>query len=131
MTSVVWDFSVYILNLSEPRFLNMYFVYIIFSEKLNRFYTGTTNDLDKRIEEHNSAFYPNSFTSKGIPWQLKVCFSFENNLHAYFAERFVKRMKSKVFIRKIIEQPELFTEIISNAMREQPRGFGAASSTKP
>ena len=109
----------------------MYFVYIIYSEKLNRFYIGTTDDLDKRIEQHNSAFYPNSFTSKGIPWVLKVHFTFEVSSHAYFAEKFIKRMKSNVFIRKIIEQPELFTEIIRNAVRGQPRGFGAASSTKP
>ena len=131
MTPVVWDFSVFILILSEPRFLNMYFVYIIYSEKLNRFYTGTTNSIDKRINEHNSSYYPNSYTSKGIPWILKVHFTFEVSSHAYFAEKFIKRMKSKVFIQKIIKQPELFTEIIRNAVRAQPRDFGAASSTKP
>ena len=109
----------------------MYFVYIIYSEKLNRFYTRTTDDLDKRIEQHNSAFYPNSFTSKGIPWQLKASFSFENNLHAYFAENFIKRMKSKIFIEKIIKDPELFYEIIDKNVSVQLRGFGAASSTKP
>ena len=109
----------------------MYYVYVIYSEKLNRFYTGTTDDLDKRIEQHNSAFYPNSFTSKGIPWQLKTSFSFENNLHAYFAESFIKRMKSKIFIEKIIKDSELFYGIIDKNVREQLRGFGAASSTKP
>ena len=109
----------------------MYYVYIIYSEKLNRFYTGTTNDLDKRIEQHNSKFYPNSFTCKGIPWILKVDFLFDNNATAYFAERFIKRMKSKTFIQKIIKDPDLFKEIIDDAVRAQPRAFGAASSTKP
>jgi len=109
----------------------MYFVYIIYSEKLSRFYTGTTDDLDNRVKQHNSVLYKNSFTSKGIPWVLKVHFSFEDSSHAYFAEKFIKRMKSKVFIQKIIEQPELFNDIIWNAVRVQLRGFGAASSTKP
>ena len=131
MTPVVWDFSVFILILSEPRFLNMYFVYIIYSEKLNRFYTGTTNSIDKRINEHNSSYYPNSYTSKGIPWILKVHFTFEVSSHAYFAERFIKRMKSKKFIEKIIMAPDLFKEIIENNVRAQPRSLGAASSTKP
>jgi hypothetical protein len=63
--------------------------------------------------------------------QLKQNFTFEISSHAYFAEKFIKRMKSKVFIQKIIKQPELFTEIIRNAVRAQPRDFGAASSTKP
>ncbi|MEY4659284.1 MAG: hypothetical protein RJB36_1050, partial [Bacteroidota bacterium] len=75
----------------------MYFVYIIYSEKLNCFYTGTTNDLGKRMEQHNSKFYPNSFTCRGIPWVLKANFSFDYNTHAYYAERFIKRMKSKTF----------------------------------
>jgi len=109
----------------------MYFVYVIYSEKLNRFYTGTTDDLDHRIAQHNSAFYPNSFTSKGIPWELKVFFSFENNKTAIDAEKFIKRMKSKIFIENIIKKPELLTEIIDNNARVQLRGFGAASSTKP
>ena len=109
----------------------MCFVYVIYSEKLNRFYTGTTDDLDHRIAQHNSAFYTNNFTSKGIPWVLKVRFSFVDSSHAYFAEKFIKRMKSRVFIQKIIEQPELFTEILENNAWVQLRGLGAASSTKP
>jgi putative endonuclease len=46
-----------------------FFVYIIYSSSLNRFYTGTTDDVSRRILEHNSSKYPNSFTSKGIPWE--------------------------------------------------------------
>ncbi|MFM1915832.1 MAG: hypothetical protein RLZZ531_1501, partial [Bacteroidota bacterium] len=74
---------------------------------------------------------PNSYTCKGIPWILKVDFLFDNNATAYFAERFIKRMKSKTFIQKIIKDPDLFKEIIDDAVRAQPRAFGAASSTKP
>ena len=83
------------------------------------------------MEQHNSAFYPNSFTSKGIPWELKVFFSFEKNNTAFEAEKFIKRMKSKKFIELIIEDPKFFEEILDNKMRVQLRGFGAASSTKP
>ena len=92
----------------------MFYVYILYSQKLNRFYTGTTNDLENRIDQHNSAFYPNSFTSKGIPWLLKVYFCFENNSQAYFAEKFIKRMKSRTFIEKIIEDPTCFLQLIQN-----------------
>ncbi len=48
----------------------IYFVYILFSEKLNRFYIGTTDDPHRRLNEHNSIRYPNTYTSKGIPWSL-------------------------------------------------------------
>ncbi|MFM6935987.1 MAG: GIY-YIG nuclease family protein, partial [Flavobacteriales bacterium] len=30
----------------------MFYVYILYSQKLNRFYTGTTNNLENRIDQH-------------------------------------------------------------------------------
>ena len=50
-------------------FFMSFFVYIIYSPRLQRIYTGTTDDVAKRIEEHNNNKYPGSFTSKGIPWE--------------------------------------------------------------
>ena len=38
----------------------MFFVYILFSNKLNRFYIGTTDNVEKRLLEHNSGFYASS-----------------------------------------------------------------------
>ena len=48
----------------------MYVVYILYSKKLNRFYTGTTDDFERRLAEHNSNKYDDGFTSRGIPWEL-------------------------------------------------------------
>jgi hypothetical protein len=45
-----------------------YSVYILFSQKLNRFYVGTTDDVERRLQEHNEGTYKDAFTSKGIPW---------------------------------------------------------------
>ncbi len=45
----------------------MFCVYIIYSEKLNRFYIGTNDDFDKRLNEHNSCKYNESFPVNGIP----------------------------------------------------------------
>ena len=32
----------------------MYYVYVLLSEKDGRFYTGSTNDLKRRLDEHNA-----------------------------------------------------------------------------
>jgi predicted GIY-YIG superfamily endonuclease len=40
-------------RLKESLFLSMYWVYILYSKKLNRFYTGTTDDVLARLSEHN------------------------------------------------------------------------------
>jgi putative endonuclease len=47
---------------------NMYFVYILKSKKDNRFYTGLTKDIDRRIHEHNSGFV--KATKSRIPFVL-------------------------------------------------------------
>ncbi len=31
----------------------MYYVYLLFSDKDSKFYTGSTNDLKRRLQEHN------------------------------------------------------------------------------
>ena len=41
-----------------------YFVYIIYSEKLNKFYVGTTDDIENRLLKHNNGFYGQAFTKK-------------------------------------------------------------------
>ena len=89
----------------------VYYIYIIYSEKLNRFYVGTTDDVTRRIVQHNNAFYLTSFTAKGIPWVLKLCFECQSSEKAYLLERFIKKMKSKVFIEKIIANEDILKDI--------------------
>ena len=91
----------------------MYFVYIIFSERLNRYYVGTTDDVGERLVEHNSNFYKNSFTSKGIPWDLRLKTNPISSERAYRLERFIKSMKSKKFKEKLMASPEMLDDIIS------------------
>ncbi|HAN18156.1 MAG TPA: hypothetical protein DCQ24_05725 [Bacteroidales bacterium] len=44
-----------------------YYVYILFSESLQKFYIGQTQNLLDRIKRHNHGF--ENYTSKGIPWK--------------------------------------------------------------
>ncbi|HEU4495627.1 MAG TPA: GIY-YIG nuclease family protein [Flavobacterium sp.] len=89
----------------------MFSIYIIFSEKLNRFYVGTTDDVERRVSEHNTGFYSNSYTSKGIPWILKLKFECKSSEQAYALERFIKKMKSKTFISNLINDENIIKDI--------------------
>jgi putative endonuclease len=91
----------------------MYFVYILFSEKLNKYYVGTTDDVERRLFEHNSGFYDGVFTSKGIPWRLCLSYSCDTSDKAYALERFIKRMKSRKFIEKLLEDVGIIDDIVS------------------
>ena len=43
---------------------NSYFVYILFNKKDRVLYTGITNDISRRMEEHKNRTNKRSFTSK-------------------------------------------------------------------
>lgn len=46
----------------------MYFVYILKSKKSKRLYLGYTNDIRKRLKEHNQGLAKS--TKPYIPWQI-------------------------------------------------------------
>jgi putative endonuclease len=46
----------------------MFTVYILFSSKLNKYYTGQTQDLENRLLEHNRG--ETKFMETGKPWKL-------------------------------------------------------------
>src|SRR6476469_5398918 len=49
-------------------FSNMFYLYIIYSSKLNRYYVGHTSDIEVRLVQHNSGI--SSYTSKANDWKL-------------------------------------------------------------
>jgi len=79
-----------------------YFVYIIFSSKLNKYYTGFTENLEIRIAQHNSGI--STFTSKGIPWELIYFFEVNSINDARILEKEIKGRGAKRFLqdKKII-----------------------------
>ena len=48
-----------------------YYVYILWSESIQRYYVGHTRDIEQRLMRHNRG--DNSYTKKGMPWELKWC----------------------------------------------------------
>ena len=60
--------------------------------------------------------YPDSFTCKGIPWELKLSYSCEESETAYRLEKFIKRMKSRKFIVKIIDDKTILDDICQNKL---------------
>lgn len=69
----------------------MYYVYIIHSRKLNKYYVGSTADIRARITEHNAGKV--SFTSRGLPWVLVYYEAFIIKTDALREEKFLKTGK--------------------------------------
>ena len=91
----------------------MHYLYIIFSEKTDKFYIGETHDIESRIKKHKAHSYENSFTKIADDWKLSLSFECQNRKEALFLEKFIKRIKSKKFIERIVENPEILKDILS------------------
>ncbi|MES2836270.1 MAG: GIY-YIG nuclease family protein [Bacteroidota bacterium] len=63
--------------------------YILYSEKLNRFYIGVTqNGVEERIKKHNEIFYgKTAFTAIANDWKLFLCIEVANYNHALRIEK--------------------------------------------
>ncbi|RYY70502.1 MAG: GIY-YIG nuclease family protein [Chitinophagaceae bacterium] len=78
----------------------MPFCYIIFSEKLNKYYVGACIDLERRLAEHNIGH--SKFTSTGVPWELLYMEGYEDLPAAKKREMYIKKQKSRKFIEELI-----------------------------
>jgi len=92
----------------------MHFLYIVYSKKIDKFYVGETQNLENRILQHNSHYFSKNFTKAADDWKIVLHFKLANREEALFLEKFIKRMKSRVFIKKIIDSPEILKNILSN-----------------
>ncbi len=75
--------------------------YILFSEKLNKYYVGSTSDIERRLEEHNRG--KEKFTSIGKPWILVYNEVFNDLKFARKRELEIKKQKSIKYIEKLIK----------------------------
>ena len=70
-----------------------YYVYIIFSETINRYYVGVAQDLTTRVQNHNSSFYHAShYTNQADDW---VLFHF---ISCNFYQQAIKAMHSNYML---------------------------------
>ena len=87
--------------------------YIIYSKAFNKYYSGITHDnVADRLEKHNTSFHGTHFTSSAKDWVLKLVVDCDSFSTARKMELYVKRMKSRKFIEKLIENPEEVLKLI-------------------
>ena len=69
-----------------------FYVYIIYSDTLNKRYFGQTADLHKRLFKHNNG--QNTSTKLGIPWRLLATLICDTRSEAMRLEKKIKNLKS-------------------------------------
>jgi putative endonuclease len=77
-----------------------YFSYILYSVKIDQYYTGSTINIIKRLIKHNKGY--NKSTKSGIPWMVVYFEEYATRSEAYKREKEIKRHKNREFITKLI-----------------------------
>ncbi len=77
-----------------------FYTYLLRSRKSGRFYVGHTEDLRKRLFEHNNN-RTDSIKIRG-PWDLLYFEEFATRSEASRRERQMKRMKSRVWLERLV-----------------------------
>ena len=66
----------------------MYLVYILYSEKYKRTYVGMSNNVLRRLNEHNSGKVRS--TKSFLPWKIVHTESFNTRIEARVKEKYLK-----------------------------------------
>ncbi len=86
---------------SIPIVGSMFYVYFLYSAKLKKYYTGYTDDVNRRLLQHNSEKI--HYTRTGTPWSLVGYETYKTKEEAFSREQWIKRMKSNKILKKIFD----------------------------
>jgi putative endonuclease len=77
-----------------------YWVYILQSESTGRYYCGSSNDVTRRVKQHNDSKYKGCKTTKRFsgPWELVWTEECETRSEAMRRERRIKKRGMKRFL---------------------------------
>jgi len=79
--------------------MNIHFVYVLLSSKDQKHYIGLTNNLERRLAEHNSSKVKSTMYRR--PLKLIYYESFNSRSEAALREKFFKTGKGREYLKKL------------------------------
>ncbi|MDD4178477.1 MAG: GIY-YIG nuclease family protein [Candidatus Margulisbacteria bacterium] len=77
----------------------MYIVYVLSSLAAKKSYVGMTDDIDRRLNEHNAG--KSSYTSRHMPWKLVYKEEYVSIMDARKREEYLKSTSGRRILKKI------------------------------
>ena len=75
-------------------------MYVLYSEKFDRTYTGMTTDVIKRLKQHNAQH--NRSTKAYVPWKIIFKEEFKTRKEAREKEKYLKTGVGRDFIKTLV-----------------------------
>ncbi len=89
-----------------------HFVYILYSQKIDRFYVGESVNPTERVKQHNAGFYSTASTKITHDWVIFLAISCKSRTQAIKFERFIKRMRTRKFYNRLKDEPEVVISLL-------------------
>lgn len=80
--------------------VDMYFVYILKSVNHTKSYVGITDDLERRLNQHNSGYH--LFTKRYMPWNIIYTEKYPSRIEARQREIYLKTTSGRRWLKKNI-----------------------------
>ena len=86
----------------------VFWVYILWSETAGRYYCGSTDDVERRVRQHNDPDYHGSKTTKRFegPWMLIWSEQHATRAEAMAREKQVKKRGIGRFLKEVAQSVE-------------------------
>ena len=84
------------------HFNSMHYFYILYSEKVNRYYYGSSKNPEIRIKLHNQG--ATKSTKSGMPWELIYTECYLTKTEALRREKEIKKIRKRSYIENLINQ---------------------------
>ena len=88
-------------------------VYILYSPKIDKYYTGSCKDLGERMSSHKTKAYSDAFTARADDWELYLCLEDLGYEQCRKIEQHIKRMKSRKYIENLKKYTDLRNKLIA------------------
>ena len=103
----------------------MFYIYILYSRRSDRYYIGYSDDPEKRLDSHNTS-ERKTYTSKHRPWELAASFPVsELRGEVMKVEKYLKRQKSRKLIEEIINHQD-DVEWIHHSLLSSSKNYSAS-----
>jgi len=79
-----------------------HFVYILYSQSRDRYYIGSSGDVEQRLIRHNAG--ATLSTKSGRPWKIVYTETLPTKTEALKREINLKRLKSRFYLEEIIKK---------------------------
>ena len=79
----------------------MFTIYVLKSESGIKSYVGVTNDIERRIKEHNSGKH--AYTKRYMPWDIIHTEKFSTFKEARSREKYLKSTSGRRFLKKLFD----------------------------